>query len=246
MKEEVELAMHRFISRFVVRYSIFGILYILYPSSLVFSQGQDSLWLNDEWYYSTGDSSFIDFTNFIPSFFKDEAHLKRFLRDDRFYELRKLYDDTLAVDAIFDRAMLIADDDVKQALLIATFAMMDHRRLGLKIPLLGSVYFPLTFESDSLFRLRRTHLPKKVLNDKQRASDKDKLQHFFGSAYVAYVFNSNAIARWFGDLLETGEENFVLGGRNDERDKLANEKGREFGLRLLRDARILPSDVLWK
>jgi hypothetical protein len=207
---------------------------------------QDSLWLNDDWYFSAEDPSFIDITNFLPSFFKDEAHLKRYLRDDRFYELRKSYDDTLAVDAIFDRAMLIADNDVQHALLIATFAVMDHRRLGLRIPLIGSVYLPLTFESDSVFRVRRTHLPKKLLEDNRRASDKDKLQHFFGSAYVAYMFNSNAIARWFGDLLETGEESFVLGGRIDERDKLANEKGREFGLRLLHDARTMPSDVLWK
>ncbi|MBI2428615.1 MAG: hypothetical protein HYV29_07455 [Ignavibacteriales bacterium] len=215
-------------------------------SHFLFAQEQNTPWLNDDWYYSTDDSSFIDPTNFLPTIFKDEAHLKRYLRDDRFYALRKSHDDTLAVDAIFDRAMLIAEDDVKQALLISTLAVMDHRRLGLRIPLLGSIYLPLTAESDSLFRIRRTHLPKKVLDDKQRASDKDKLQHFFGSAYVAYVFNSDGIARWIGDLFEIGEDRFVLGGRTDERDKLANEKGREFGLRLLRDARTLPSDVLWQ
>ncbi|MEW5800423.1 MAG: hypothetical protein AB1728_15615 [Bacteroidota bacterium] len=222
--------------------SIFVIVWI---SHSLFAQEQDSLWLNEDWYYSTETSSLFDVTDFLPPLIKDEAHLKRYIRDDRFYALRKLYDDTLAVDAIFDRAMLIADDDVEQALLIATFSVMDHRRLGLRIPLIGSIYLPLTAESDSFFRLRRTHLPKKLLNDKKRASDKDKLQHFFGSAYVAYLFNSSTIARWIGDLFETGEDRFVLGGRTDERDKLANEKGREFGLRLLRDTRTLPSDVLW-
>lgn len=245
MKDEVGRSVHQIFSKLLVRYSIFGVLFILYLPSFIFSQDQDTLWLNEDWYYSTETSSLFDVTGFLPPFFKDEARLKRYLRDERFYELRKRYDDTLAVDAIFDRAMLIADDDVKHALLIATVAVMDHRRLGLRIPLLGSVYIPLTFESDSLFRIRRTHLPKKLLNDFRRSSDKDKLQHFFGSAYVAYVFNSDAVARWFGDLFETGEESFVLGGRIDPRDKLANEKGREFGLRLLRDARTLPSDVLW-
>ena len=72
---------------------------------------------------------------------------------DRYYELRKLYDDTLAVDAIFDRAMLIADGNVKHALLISTLAVMDHQKLGFKVPIIGSVYFPLTSENDLLFRL---------------------------------------------------------------------------------------------
>jgi len=232
--------------RLFIRYSICIAILVIQLSSFLLPQEKDSLWLNDDWYYSTETTSLIDFTDLLPSFLNNEAHLKRFLRDERFYNLRKFYDDTLAVDAIFDRAMLIADDDVKHALLIATFAVMDHRHLGLRIPFLGSLYVPLTYESDSLFRIRRTHLPKKLLNDSRRTSDKDKLQHFFGSAYVTYVFNSDAVARWFGDLLETGEESFVLGGRIDPRDKLANEKGREFGLRLLRDARTLPSDVLWK
>lgn len=246
MKDEAERSVHRIFSRFLVRYSIFVIFLIVFPSPLMLSQTKDSLWLNDDWYYSTETSSLIDFTNFLPPFFKHEAHLKRYLRDERFYELRKYYDDTLAVDAIFDRAMMIADEDVKEALLISTFAVMDHRQLGLRIPIIGSIYFPLTTESDSLFRIRRTHLPKRLLNDKFKSSDKDKLQHFFGSAYVAYLFNSNIVAQWFGDLFEIGEDKFVLGGRTDVRDQLANKKGREFGLRLLRDARTLPSDVLWE
>lgn len=227
--------------------SILLFLLLLIPLSLSSQTGdRDSLWLNDDWYFSSQRSPFIDLTNFLPSFFKNEAHLKRYLRDERFYDLRKFYDDTLAVDAIYDRAMLIADENIGDALLISTFAVMDHRRIGLRIPLLGSVFVPLTFESDSLFRLRRTHLPKRILEDKKRGSDKDKLQHFFGSAYIAYMTNSDAVANWIGDLLEIGEDRFVQGGRSDERDMRANAKGREFGLKLLHDPELLPSDVLWK
>ncbi len=222
-----------------------SILVFVLTSSFLAAQEKDSVWLNNDWYYSTENSSLIDLTNFLPPFLKDEAHLKRYLRDERFYELRKLYDDTLAVNAIFDRAMLIADGNIKHALLISTFAVMDHRTLGLKLPLIGSLYLPLTFESVSLFRIRRTNLPKKVLNDSKRSSDKDKLQHFFGSAFLAYATNSNSITEWIGNLFEIGEDRFVLGGRDDVRDKLANEKGREFGLRLLKDENVLPGDVLW-
>lgn len=220
---------------------------MLFPFSLsAQTEPSDSLWLNDDWYYSGETSSCIDLTQFLPALFRDEALLKRYLRDERFYDLRKSYDDTLAVDAIYDRALLIADGNIKQALLISTLAVMDHRRLGFGFPLIGALYFPLTFESDSLFRRRRTHLPKKVLDDNPRASDKDKLQHFFGSAYITYATGSNVIAKWIGDLLETGEESFVLGGRDDIRDRLANEKGRTFGSMLMRYPDLLPSDVLWK
>ncbi len=139
MRDEEGHPMHGAISRFIVRCSIFLILFFLHPSPLVFCQDKDSLWLNDDWYYSTEDSSIFDLSGFLPPIFKDEAHLKRYLRDGRFYDLRKSYDDTLAVDALFDRAMLIADGDIKHALLICTFAVMDHRRLGLRIPLFGSI-----------------------------------------------------------------------------------------------------------
>ncbi len=232
------------------------LLFINFPLSVLFvlccspflraqSEADDSVWLNSDWYYSTGDSSFIDLSGFLPSFLKNEIHLKRYLRDERFYILRKQYDDTLAVDAIFDHAMLLAEGNVKEALLLSLFAVMDHRQLGFKIPVVGSLYIPLTYENDSLFRLWRMHLPKKVLNDNLRSSDKDKLQHFFGSAFLAYELNSNTIVRWIGDLLELGEDRFVLGGRNDVRDQLANERGREFGLRLHHEDGLLPSDVLW-
>ncbi len=224
---------------------IFALLF--FPFSLsAQTEPSDTLWLNDDWYYTAEPQSFIDLTKFLPALFRDEAMLKRYLRDERFYELRKRYDDTLAVDAIYDRAMLIADGDIEHALLISTAAVMDHRSLGLRLPLIGAVWFPLTFENNSLFRLRRTHLPKKVLDDRPRASDKDKLQHFFGSAYIAYATNSETAAKWIGDLMEKGEDTFVLGGRDDVRDRLANERGRTFGLRLLHDPTLLPSDILWQ
>ncbi|MCK9407854.1 MAG: hypothetical protein M0R68_01840 [Bacteroidetes bacterium] len=205
----------------------------------------DSVWLNDDWYFPDIASSFVDPAEFLPPLLRAETKIKRYLRDERFYDLRKRYDDTLAVDAIFDRALMLCEGNIRMALLISTIAVMDHRRLGLKIPLIGSFFLPLTSENDSLFRLRRTHLPKKLLSDNVRASDKDKLQHFFGSAYLAYTTNSNVIAEYIGDLFELGEDRFVLGGRSDDRDQLANAKGRLFGLGLLKDAGLLPSDILW-
>ncbi len=232
----------------IIRFScrFLGFFLFLLSPAITTAQAVDSVWLSDEWYYSPEPPSVVDLTRYLPQFLRDEALLKRYLRDDRFFELRKRRGDTLAVDAIFDRAMVMAEGDPERALLIAAFAVMDHRRIGLRLPIIGSVYFPLTFESDSLFRRRRTHLPKKMLPDNPRAVDKDKLQHFFGSAFLAYASRSSAFAEWIGDLLESGEQRFVLGGRDDPRDQMANAKGREFGIRLIREPDLLPSDVLWK
>ncbi len=203
-------------------------------------------WLNNDWYYGLSDSTFFDTSSLLPDLFQNQIRLKEFIRDPRFYALRKTYDDTLGVDAIFDRAMLLSDGNVKEALWICLFSVMEHRSMGFRMPLIGTVYIPLTFESDSVFKLRKTNLPKKVLNDKVVTSDKDKLQHFFGSAFLAYETNSNSFVEWIGNLLEIGENKFVVGGNDDPRDKAANAKGREFGLGLLKDNTLLPSDILWK
>ena len=202
---------------------------------------------SDVWNYSVEDSSFIDFSYFLPEVFRDESALKRYIRDPRFLELRRIAGDTVAVDMIFMRALEIADDDVGLALLIASLATFDHFRLGVRTIVFGTIYFPLTLESDNSYRARYAHLPRRILPDSlgRRKNDKDKMQHFFGSAYLTYLFNSRTIARTFGDFIEWGEPRFIVGGDFDERDKFANRLGQEFGMRLLDGEDIVPSDVLW-
>jgi len=216
------------------------------PDNAVFPNPADSLCDFD---YSTEDSSFISYQYFLPPVFRDESTLKRYIRDPRFQQLRRACSDTLAVDAIFARAFEIADGTMSHALLVAALATFDHFQLGIKIPLLGAIYLPLTIvESRKEFAERYTHLPRHVLPDVEgrRKRDRDKLQHFFGSAYLTYIFNSKAIANFFGDFVEWGEPLFIVGGDNDERDKFANHLGQEFGMRLLDGEEVMPSDVLWR
>lgn len=222
-----------------------GLFCSLLIPSLSAQPNADSVWLSEEWYRPPASTSLFDPVQSLPEPFRAELLLKRYIRDEQFFELRKRTDDTLAVDAIFEQALLLTDSDPGRALFVTMMAVMDHEWLGIRIPLLGTVYIPLTTESDSLFRLRRTHLPKRVLADRPKAVDKDKLQHFFGSAFLMYVTRSPRIAGWFGDMVERGEASFVMGGSDDVRDREANAKGREFGRRLLKDPAVLPSDVLW-
>jgi hypothetical protein len=133
------------------------------------------------------------------------------------------------------------------ALLIATLATFDHFRLGVILPLFGAIPIPLTLESRGEYKERFAHLPRRILPDSigRNKRDRDKLQHFFGSAFLTYVFNSKSAARSLGDFVEWGEPRFIVGGDYDERDKYANRLGQEFGMRLLDGDEVLPSDVLW-
>ncbi len=225
----------------------FVFLFILHPSSFILSQQKDSLWLNEQWYYSIEDSSLFDWSFFFPSFLRNELQLKRYIRDERFQQLRLLCNDTLAVDAIFERAMIITGGEKAHALFIATLAVMDHFRLSIRIPLFGVLSIPLTTESKEQFNQRSKNLPRRVLGDKKlkRIRDEDKLQHFFGSAYLTYISGSRGFANGVGNFVEWGEERFIIGGAWDERDRAANRLGLEFGERLLFGEDIFPSDVLW-
>lgn len=213
-------------------------------SRLMVPAAGDSL---NDWNYSVGDSSVFDLSCILPAVFKDDTALKRYIQDPRFLFLRRIAGDTAAVDAIFLRAMEIADQKIDHALLIAALATFDHFRLGVKLPVIGTVFVPLTLESNSSYRLRFSHLPRHVLPDSQgvRKRDKDKMQHFFGSAYLTYVFDSKAVAEALGDFIEWAEPKFIVGGDFDARDKYANRLGQEFGMRLLDGEDVSPSDILW-
>ena len=193
------------------------------------------------------DSAWLTLTYFLPAILRDKGALEDYIRDPRFQALRHECGDTLAVDVIFERAVQIADGSFGQALLVATLATFDHFRLGVILPLLGTISFPLTFESRTGYNQRYSHLPRRILPDSIGRSrrDRDKLQHFFGSAYLTYVFNSKSVAQSLGNFIEWGEPRFVVGGDYDERDKYANRLGQEFGMRLLNGDEVIPSDVLW-
>ena len=200
------------------------------------------------WDYSITDSSLVELNCFLPVFLRNDGALKGYIRDPRFQRLRRDCGDTLAVDAIFARAFEIADGSMGHALLIATLATFDHSRLGVIFPIIGAVYVPLTIESHGDYAARYANLPRRVLPDSagRRGRDRDKLQHFFGSAYLTFLFNSKSVARALGNFIEWGEPLFIVGGDFDERDKYANRLGQEFGIRLLDGEEVMPSDILWR
>ena len=169
--------------------------------------------------------------------------LKEFVRSDEFAALRKRVGDARAVDAIFVRSMQLTDNNTGIALLISAAATFDHDVVGVKNPVF-SIYFPLTSESDDDFRLRRSRLPAHFYDDSPRgaAGDRDKLQHFFGSAFLSYALGSTDAAGRFGDFVERGEDAFIIGGERDERDYRANRQGQLFASALEEDNHRYPSE----
>ncbi|HCV41921.1 MAG TPA: hypothetical protein DGH68_00435 [Bacteroidetes bacterium] len=186
---------------------------------------------------------------FIPKFLQDEYRLKEYICSEEFASFRLAYGDLNAVDAIFDRAMKLSWNNVYEGLLLSFLCTLEHRNFGVKLPLLGPlVWLPLTSEFQDEFRHRVNALPVRIYDDTPPGmhGDRDKLQHFFGSAFVTYMTESREAAERMGTFIEWGEDRFVVDGSLDQRDLRANVQGQNFGNWLLNDASVLPSRFLGK
>lgn len=186
----------------------------------------------------------------LPKFAADAYRLKEFVRSGEFAEVRSTLGDPAAVDTLFSRAKELSWGNLYEALLISALATLDHRRVGVRLPLIGPLlWLPLTSEFDDDFRSRLAALPTRLYSDtpSDSAGDRDKLQHFFGSAFLAAVSESRDAARRVGEFVEWGEERFIVGGVTDERDLRADRQGQEFGIRVLARKGERPSQYLrWR
>ena len=184
---------------------------------------------------------------FFPKVIQDVYQLKDYIVSEEFALLRERGGDLDAVDDLFDRALALSWDNVYEALLITLCSTMDHRRIGINIPLLGPLlWIPLTSEFEDEFDARVSALPRNLYADTPagRAGDRDKLQHFFGSAFLTYVFESREVADRIGGFIELGEESAIVGGTPDERDFRTNWQGQEFGIALHGHPFVRPSEFL--
>lgn len=182
----------------------------------------------------------------LPSFLVDALELQAMIRDDRFKTVRALVTDGELVDLLYWQAVIMSDGDIRRGLFLTTLAVMDHWKLGIRAPLVGIIWLPLSLETNDEFRLRVSRLPKRLFSDTPSDSlgDRDKLQHFFGSAYLTYGPGGREFADIAGEFVEWGESIFVVGGVNDPRDVAANRRGEAFAKRLIEDPETRPSSFL--
>jgi hypothetical protein len=183
----------------------------------------------------------------IPKILADITSLRDYIRTEQFARVRWEHGDVLAVDALFEEAVRLCWGNRGEALYVATMATMDHRRVGVRLPALGPLlWFPLTSEFEDDYRARLDRLPVVLYPDSPPGptGDRDKLQHFFGSAFLTFLSGSNETSEEAGRFVEWGEEAFIVDGASDDRDLRAGRHGQDFGLRLRSDPFARPSESL--
>jgi hypothetical protein len=152
--------------------------------------------------------------------------------------------DLKLLDALFDRAVYLAEGDIHAALLALTWATLPYHRFPAVVPFVGwTVTVPVSTESRSAFLRRLANLPGLLLPDTPPSLDRDKLPHFFGSAYMQCVVNEPTLADALGYGVEWLEQVFKLEGFHDERDIMVNRMGIVFAMQLQRQRAVRPSDI---
>lgn len=183
----------------------------------------------------------------IPKIFADVTALREYIRSREFAGVRAREGDLPAVDAIFEEASRLCWGNRGEALYVAAMATMDHRRVGVRVAALGPLlWFPLTSEFEDEYEERVERLPAALYPDSPPgpAGDRDKLQHFFGSAFLTFLSESIETADEAGRFVEWGEGAFIVEGIPDDRDLRADRHGQDFGLRLRADPSAKPSESL--
>ena len=177
---------------------------------------------------------------------KGVNYISEFIASDYFKELSKTNSDLALVDTIYLRAVHFENYDYSETLLALTFAAIPYRKVPIRIPLINIIVkYPLTSASDSVFLGKNKNLPKELYFDTPKGNfgDKDKLAHFFGSAYIAYSSKIFDFGNLIGYFVEQFEKHFKVQSNVDPRDMMTNELGQIFGRILKKNKSILPSQV---
>lgn len=174
-------------------------------------------------------------------------YISSYIASDEFNELKERIDNLPAIDSIYVKALEYKKYDYSEALLALTFATLPYREVPIRIPLINiTLNFPLFAADDSTYNLKNKNLSSKLFYDTPPGNfgDKDKLAHFFGTAFWSYNQLFFDLAFVIGYFVEAFEESFKVQSVIDERDLEANYLGNIFGKLLKKDKSILPSEVL--
>jgi hypothetical protein len=163
----------------------------------------------------------------LPKGAAEGVALRSYLRSAAWTEFRKTHSDRESLDEIFNDADELCNDNRAAAILAASIACLEHKTIPLKLFFCITLEIPLTMESQHDFDARVSKLPEYIYDSK--IPDRDKLQHFFFSAYFMRVLKMNSLVSLLGDGVEIGEDLFIVGGVDDPRDRHANKDGRRFG-----------------
>ena len=177
---------------------------------------------------------------------KGVNYLSEFIASDYFMNLKKKHSDLELTDTLFLRAVRFKNYDYSEALLSLTFATVPYKEVPIQFPVIGVLNYPLISANDSVFSLKDENLPKYLFYDTPNGNygDKDKLAHFFGSAFLSYTSNIFDLGDLIGYFVESFEQSFKVQSIIDQRDLRTNKLGNIFGDALKKNKNILPSQIM--
>lgn len=192
----------------------------------------------------------IIFTSFVypqqSKISKTVNYISEYIASERFIEIRNQSGDLAASDSIYLEAVKYCNGNIDDALLCLMLATVPYREVPITIPLINSVvYYPLTSADEETFLKKNENLPRYLFIDSPANDygDKDKLAHFFGSAFLSYQSSIFDLGRLIGYFVEVFEESFKVQSDIDYRDLDVNDYGRLFGNLIKKDNSILPSQI---
>jgi hypothetical protein len=108
------------------------------------------------------------------------------------------------------------------------------------------VIYRLPSAPEKVYQKKNDRLPKRLFFDTPTDDygDKDKLAHFFGSAFISYAQNIFDFGNLIGYFVEVFEQDFEVQNAIDQRDLQTNKLGNIFGELLKENKNILPSQVM--
>ena len=174
-------------------------------------------------------------------------HLTHFIASGKFEELKNKLSDYQQIDILYKEALKESKGDIDNALFTLTFTVIPYDQIPVVTPVFKiPINVPLPHSVDSIFNLKNKNLPNNLFFDTPKNSfgDKDKLAHFFGSAYLSYGSSWFDITQIIGIFVEDFEEKFYIQSSADPRDIRADNLGNMFGKVLKKNKEVLPSQVL--
>lgn len=173
-------------------------------------------------------------------------NISDYIASDHFNQIRINYGDLIATDSIFTYAVKLTNYDYGDALLALMLATVPYREVPIQIPLIKiMVNYPLVSADEKTFLKKNENLPAHLFLDSpsDKFGDKDKLAHYFGSAFLSYESNIFDLGKLIGYFVEAFEESFKVQSSIDMRDIDVNYYGRLFGNLLKENKDLLPSQI---
>ncbi len=173
-------------------------------------------------------------------------HISEYIASEHFIDLINEIGDLAATDSIYIQALQCTEFNYSEALLALMFATVPYRKVPIQLPIIRLlVYYPMISADEEIFLKKNENLPRYLFLDtpQNEYGDKDKLAHFFGSAFLSYESRFFDLGKLIGYFVEAFEESFKVQSSVNLRDLDVNDYGRLFGTLLKKDKSILPSQI---